>query len=986
MAKKRTGLDALREYEARNGRQTQSEAQTEGSSGGAWRSGLDALRQFEANGGGRNVKNGEFNPNYRTMTRAMYESAYERYKRAAEAQERYSRAAEAVGSSPVGGYIRAMRPPVKQPNFAEKTVEHDQESGQRRTQYELRRQIEQLEKARDYALSMQAGDPEGLPELRGAYDAVNAGRTKPMTLTEMDEALREKRYRRAVLEKSVSGRLGEYAVDLGRGVFKGGFEQAMTGFESVMGYLEQGANGAAAWALRDLAKAVPDGGLKDKMLALADDFNSYYTGESMTSHEEMARLHRQELEKLEAEIADKYKGVPLWIQQQMPSLGNMLFGAGVSGSVGVNNLATLGVTAGGNSALDAKEKGASDAQALAYGVVAGGLEVFSEKLFGGNPIYDTDAGLVNKAVGKLTDNKTIMKILNSKAFDIASEGLEEVVTEVLDPVAEWAIYNGSNTEFADAESIGNAFLGGVFLSVVGNVADAPNQIRQARYERVIRTAGAELADIAQTVDSAPVQEGAQVIRDKIAYGVTPDAADIGAVLDAIDQAGETVDVEQVREAVTAEEGAAETAQREANFQAYSRYAEERDARARAAEEEVSQARAQEYTEAINDAEADAADAAFEKLNKAEVSGALDAQARWQAEDARAERQFEVESREDTDRALSEAAQRYGYGERMTSVLLSGYDGAQSTQQYAEAVNAAYEYGKSGMSRTAAQRAAQGIGKALADEAWSAGKEIANGEKAGAARIDDGGKRNAGMDSGKPVGAVAGSAGGTAARSAAGRAVAERIGLENRVSAAGQPYLSGKDIGLSKGSAQRRCREAPQSTWTDGMKAAAETLKSAGFADVHFTVGSISVENQRAKVTRYADGVATGNSVWVNATAKKWSVQQLADHEAFHRQVQDAPYLLESVRAVLADELGDSGIRELAQRYAEAYEGCYDGAELDAYIEEICADAYAGMDRLPEEKAKIIQKAARQEQGAQQACSSSRGRVPSSVRRTFSISS
>lgn len=975
MAKKRTGLDALREYEARNGRQTQSEAQTEGSSGGTWRSGLDALRQFEANGGGQNVKNGEFNPNYRTMTRAMekeaYESAYERYKRAAEAQERYSRAADAVGSSPVGGYIRAMRPPVKQPNFAEKTVEHDQESGQRRTQYELRRQIDQLEKARDYALSMQAGDPEGLPELRGAYDAVNAGRTKPMTLTEMDEALREKRYRRAVLEKSVSGRFGEYVGDLATMTISGGADMALSGLFMVESYLDRGANGAAAWALRDLAKAVPDGSIKDKMLSLADDFSSYYTGEIMTDGEEVARGYRDELNRLMDEVEGKYKGVPLWIQQQMPSLGNMLFGAGLSGAAGVNNLVTLGLTSGGNSALEAKDKGASDAQALAYGVVAGGLEVFSEKLFGGNPIYDTDAGLVNKAVGKLTDNKTIMKILNSKAFDIASEGLEEVVTEVLDPVAEWAIYNGNNTEFADAESIGNAFLGGVFLSVVGNVADAPNQIRQARYERVIRTAGAELADIAQTVDSAPVQEAAQVIRDKLAYGVTPDAADIGAVLDAIDQAGETVDVEQVREAVTAEEGAAETAQREANFQAYSRYAEERDARARDAEE-VSQVRAQEYTEAINDAEADAADAAFEKLNKAEVSGALDAQARWQAEDARAERQFEVESREDTDRALSEAAQRYGYDERMTRVLLSGYSGAQSTQQYAEAVNAAYEYGKSGMSRTAAQRAAQGIDKALADEAWSAGKEIANGEKAGAARIDDGGKRNAGMDSGKQAGAVAGGAGGAAARSAAGRAIAERIGLENRVSAAGQPYLSGKDIGLSKGSAQRSFREAPQSTWTEGMKAAAGTLKSAGFADVHFTVGSISVENQRAKVTRYADGVAAGNSVWVNATAKKWSVQQLADHEAFHRQVKDTPGLLDSVRAVLADELGDSGIRELAQRYAEAYEGCYDGEELDAYIEEICADAYAGMDRFPEEKAKIIQKAARQAQDAQQAAEENGG--------------
>lgn len=969
MAKKRTGLDALREYEARSGRQTQSEAQPEGSSGGAWRSGLDALRQFEANGGGRNVKNREFDPDYRTrakpMTRDAYEAAYERYKRAAEAQERYSRAADAVGSSPVGGYIRAMRPPVKQPNFAEKTVEHDQESGQRRTQYELRRQIDQLEKARDYALSMQAGDPEGLPELRGAYDEVNAGRTEPMTLTEMDEALREKRYRRAVLEKSVSGRFGEYVGDLATQFISGGADMALGGLGMVLGYLEQGANGAAAWALRDLAKAVPDGSIKDKMLSLADDFSSYYTGESMTAGEETARYYRDELNRIGDEIEGKYKGVPLWIQQQMPSAGNMLFGAGLSGIAGVNNLVTLGLTSGGNSALEAKDKGASDAQALAYGVVAGGLEVFSEKLFGGNPIYDADAGLVNQAVGKLTNNKTIMKILNSKAFDIASEGLEEVVTEVLDPVAEWAIYNGDNTEFADAASIGNAFIGGVFLSAIGNVADAPKQLQQARYERVLRTAGSELADIAQSVDSADVQEAAQVIRDKIAYGVTPDAADIGAVLDAMDQAGETVDVEQVREAVDAEENEAKAAQDEAAFQTYNQYADERDAKARDAEK-ASWARSQEYTEAINDAEADAADAAFEKLNKAEVSGALDAQARWKAEDARAERQFEVESREDTDRALSEAAQRYGYDERMTSVLLSGYSGAQSTQQYAEAVNAAYEYGKSGMSRTAAQRAAQGIDKALADEAWSAGKEIANGEKAGAARIDDGGKRNAGMDSGEQAGTVAGSAGGAAARPAAGRAVAERIGLENRVSAAGQPYLSGKDIGLSKGSAQRSFREAPQSTWTEGMKAAAGTLKSAGFADVHFTVGSISVENQRAKVTRYVDGVAVGDTVWVNATAKKWTAQQLADHEAFHRQVQDAPGLLDSVRAALVDELGEDGLSEFAARYAEAYEGCYYAEELDAYIEEICADAYAGMDRLPEEKAKIIQKAAQRAQDAQQA--------------------
>ena len=1342
MAKKRTGLDALREYEARSGRQTQRENQQTGNaggSGGTWRSGLDALREYEASGGGQNVKNGPYNPDYRTNTKKAtpqsYEAAYQQYKQIANSinhdqmsgylrtmQERQNQIIDSINHDQMSGYRRTLQEKDRQQQrkvqtgtAAQKAATNagqdysrliglnqfdgelerraaewqrkqkaaqgaaalDQERGRRRTSEEYGKQIDALEAASDYARAQNA-EGGGLPEFKDAYDKVNAGRETPMTLDEMQKELAYTRYKKAVLDKSVSGRGGEYAGDLATQFISGGADMALGGLGMVLGYLEQGANGAAAWALRDLAKAVPDGSIKDKMLSLADDFSSYYTGESMTAGEETARYYRDELNKLGDEIEGKYKGVPLWIQQQMPSAGNMLFGAGLSGIAGVNNLVTLGLTSGGNSALEAKDKGASDAQALAYGVVTGGLEVFSERMFGGNPIYDADAGLVNQAVGKLTSNKTIMKILNSKAFDIASEGLEEVVTEVLDPVAEWAIYNGDNTEFADAASIGNAFLGGVFLSAIGNVADAPKQLQQARYERVLRTAGSELADIAQSVDSADVQEAAQVIRDKIAYGVTPDAADIGAVLDAMDQAGETVDVEQVREAVDAEENEAKAAQAEAAFQTYNQYADERDAKARDAEK-ASWARSQENTEAINDAEADSAADAFEKLNEAEVKGAADARARQQTEEARAERTFAQESRDDADRLLTDAARRYGFDDRMTSVLLSGYDGAQDAQQYAENVNAAYEYGRNGMSLSAAQRAAQGVNADVAQEAWNAGREsiqrapmsaferynqyaderdarqaareapqqasvqtvqavqeaarpqqaptqtvaqealeaaqtaqtaqeaaskaqetvretaqeqtkpaqeraetkpakqeaqeskpqalaanqyaaremaesvikkykmtvpdavkdyskrldeavaeryrlaeadgkseeskdtvssmiasfkiglrgigfvsnktnnadlladaqawmignavatgsyarldaakafdgmgieertlryagevyhfgdsltqrmireynaqkgknkgvsaaeyaqhvrdvfdrgalgeslagtkdrllgdgmtraawnagkgFINGEEAGSTAADDGGKRDAGMDSGEQAGAVAEGTGGAKTRSAKASAVAERIELENRVRAAGQPYLSGKDIGLEKGSAQRSFREAPESTWTDSMKAAAAMLQREGFKEVHFTVGAISIENQKAKVTRYADGVVMGDVVWINATSKKWTVEQLANHEAFHHQIQDWPYAMDAVRQALADEMGEDGIRELAQRYAEAYEGCYDGAELDAYIEEICADAYAGMDRLPEAKTQIIQKAAKRAQDAQQAAEENGG--------------
>ena len=114
------------------------------------------------------------------------------------------------------------------------------------------------------------------------------------------------------------------------------------------------------------------------------------------------------------------------------------------------------------------------------------------------------------------------------------------------------------------------------------------------------------------------------------------------------------------------------------------------------------------------------------------------------------------------------------------------------------------------------------------------------------------------------------------------------------------------------------------------------------------------------------------SNWVLTAGERWLLpvyhalhKELLANKILHADETTLMVLREPERQALADELGEDGIQELAQRYAEAYEGCYDGAELDAYIEEICADAYAGMDRLPEEKARIIQKAARQAQDAQQ---------------------
>ena len=59
-------------------------------------------------------------------------------------------------------------------------------------------------------------------------------------------------------------------------------------------------------------------------------------------------------------------------------------------------------------------------------ITAPATEYFSERLFGGNPVYDEDVGLVNWLVGKVVKNPTVMKVLSSAPVETGSEGLEEM--------------------------------------------------------------------------------------------------------------------------------------------------------------------------------------------------------------------------------------------------------------------------------------------------------------------------------------------------------------------------------------------------------------------------------------------------------------------------------------------------------------------------------------------------------------------------------
>ena len=790
---------------------------------------------------------------------------------------------------------------------------------------------------------------------------------------------------------TVFNQAGQFIGDLVAGFFQGGLLQNMSGMEGAMAGLENAANGTVAWALDDLSNPLPSGKLKTGIKSFANQLAN-----ADSRHEENARQLQEQNAQVMQQLTQGHSQAAKWIIEQMPSAGNMLLNVGTAGMAGVPNLAALGTTAGGNAYIEAKNDGATNEQALAYGIVNGSLEVLSEKLFGGNPLYDTDAGLVNQLVAKLTDNKTIMRILNSKGFDLLSEGLEEVVTEITEPWAQALIYAGKDAEFATWESVANAFAGGVFLSVVGNLADLPVSMRNREVQSVINDVTERVLYQAEQVADAGVQQAVADVREKMEYGEDVTAEDLGNVLNAMSEADAEVDAETV-EAETAQ--AQEQAKAEAQERTFQRFREatEEGERNQAVFREATQGRyetgnADPYAERgtqfdvsdersavyaaeeageISHAEAEAAlntldsDEAVNRVEAAHVEAEKTRQdardkkdaataverLRTQQEQADAElRQAEAKS----DRAaLAKAVVQYGLPQTLGNALPEHYAeyrnknlGPLSAAEYADAVHAAYQAGRDGLNLNAAQKSAQSVQREVAEQAWNAGK--GNNGTAKQNAPDDSSKRDASMDTGRSGGAVAESAGQTAKGQSERSRLAERIELENRVRAAKQPYLSGQDIGVEKGAAEKSLQEVPKKFWTKSIDQADAELRKAGYEDIHFFIGKIGVVNQKAQVVRYANGMRTGSSVWVCANDKAFTVEQIARHEAFHKMAEDVPGVLEAVRAQIASELGDEGLQALALRYAEAYEGCYGEDEIDRYIGEICADAYAGIERFGEE--------------------------------------
>ena len=648
----------------------------------------------------------------------------------------------------------------------------------------------------------------------------------------------------------------------------------------------------------------------------------------------------------------------------LDSAVNMAASVGLMGAAGLSGAAAQGAVAetmnwlmgsqvAADSVYEGIRDGKSNEKALVDGIVEGAIEGFTEKYSVGELI-----------AGMLSGEAAWKKLMRS----FVSEGGEEVASNWLNRLYD-AAANGKEHELRKTyesylkkgmsgieaamntlkdktgEDVLSFLAGGISGLAMAGTYEVTNKVAGDFYENESRQELRAWAEQLAQVQDEQAQSAAQAVIDKV-------------------NAGQTPTVEETANLVT--ELAAHSAEepQRSDYETYAQYIEEREKRAKARAEEQRRARQEVYQRenagSITGEEAerqlDAIDAdegqtelvlADEEAKAARegadfLSNGTQEQADYEARSAENERQAATQS-------VQQAGRKAGYSEQTQTVMLEGYEaeraaGRAEADGYIRGFEAAYQYGQNGMSLAAAQKAAQGLTAQTVRAAWTAGKETAGNGRAGSEASYDGGKRNAGMDSGKPGRGVAGGAGQTGARAQGGRSAQAGLELGNRVRAENVPQQSGKDLGIQDGSAKPSFREVPQRLYTQELTELEAGLKAAGATQVHFIVGAIGRENTRAHVTRYADGLTRGTEVWIQADSSRRTAREIAQHEEFHLRADTEQDFFYKGFTALTENLTDAQIREMADRYAEAYEGCYDEADKQAIMEEMLADAFAGINR------------------------------------------
>gem|GEM_PF-3402781 len=206
--------------------------------------------------------------------------------------------------------------------------------------------------------------------------------------------------------------------------------------------------------------------------------------------------------------------------------------------------------------------------------------------------------------------------------------------------------------------------------------------------------------------------------------------------------------------------------------------------------------------------------------------------------------------------------------------------------------------------------------------------------------DGGGQRDVSADTGGRPGILAERPAGSQERNAqAGRA----RDLQRKVHDLQLEPTSARALGIANGTDAAVNTVIPEHLHDDAIRAAAARIKARTGIGAVFVTGPLQIDAGGEPIM--TKGAITPRGVFIQADHRRYTVDQIADHEIFHDMAAFNQELVPALREKITERFTPEEYDAILQKYYEAYAGLY-SADLDAMAlymaEEIFADAYAGI--------------------------------------------
>ena len=227
-------------------------------------------------------------------------------------------------------------------------------------------------------------------------------------------------------------------------------------------------------------------------------------------------------------------------------------------------------------------------------------------------------------------------------------------------------------------------------------------------------------------------------------------------------------------------------------------------------------------------------------------------------------------------------------------------------------------------------------------------------------LDGGGQRDVGASAGEQAGGLAGRAGQTAPR---GRLTADQLRTQTERSRLGANLriekVSAQSLGIATGTQEATLRVVPQEIWDEGMAAKARQIYEETGYNVTYVQGAIRINGTDGRI-RLAGGVCTdGGQIIVQCDSVRYTAEQYADHEAYHAMIRaygaDGGRINDLALKAILEKFTQEEFDRVMDDYIHGLRGVIDvesaqtgeeyAARMQQVLEEVLADAYAGMNRF-----------------------------------------